>query len=231
MFHNARGLGCSSRRWSTPGDSEHGLEWIPNRRTANRPGARGRQRSLVRRTCAHRRDCRTRRARAHQFQHRLSETRTEFLAGRSRGVSRPSRARVAVSDGADDHRRTAGSLAGRHRQQRSGAVQVAGARRPLGCAGEATRRCNMRPAWRAYSGSICDRSASERVCGTSCQRGRSIGCRTDTRRTSTACSVCWPSTASGCSSTSSETSLGGGEICVADTSAGRAVCATNTGPR
>ena len=63
--------------------------------------------------------------------------------------------------------------------------------------------------WRACSGSICGRSASERVSGTSCQPGRSIGCRTDTRRASTACSVCWPSIASECSSTSSETSSGG----------------------
>ena len=47
----------------------------------------------------------------------------------------------------------------------------------------------------------------ERASGTSCQPGRSIACRTDTRRASTACSVCWPSTASECSSTSSESEL------------------------
>ena len=39
-----------------------------------------------------------------------------FSRGRPRRVSRPSRAGVAVSDGADDHRRTAGSLVGRHGQ-------------------------------------------------------------------------------------------------------------------
>lgn len=38
---------------------------------------------------------------------------------------------VAVSDGADDNRRTAGSIAGRHWQRRSRVVQDADARRPL----------------------------------------------------------------------------------------------------
>ena len=38
-------------------------------------------------------------------------------------------------------------------------------------------------------GSICARSASERMSGTSCQPGRSIACRRDTRRASTVCSV------------------------------------------
>ena len=55
----------------------------------------------------------------------------------------------------------------------------------------------------------CGRSASGSASGTSCQPGRSIARRTDTRRASTACSVCWPSTASECSSTSSERSSGG----------------------
>jgi hypothetical protein len=169
-----------------------------------------RQRSVVPRRCASTRSSDSTCSHA-PVQYRLSEARAEVHAGRSRGVSRPSRTRVAVCDRADDHRRTAGSLAGRHRQQRPGAVQVEDARRPLGCRGEATRPCNMYPAWRACSGSTCDTSASERVSGTSCQPGRSIACRTDTRRASTACSGCWPSTASECSSTSSERSSRGGE--------------------
>ena len=70
--------------------------------------------------------------------------------------------------------------------------QVEDARRPLDRPGKATRRYNMHPAWRACSGSICDRSALERVSGTNCQPGRSIGYRTDIRRASTACSVYWP---------------------------------------
>ena len=43
---------------------------------------------------------------------------------------------VAVCDGHDDHRRREGSLAGRHRQQQSGAVQDADAGRSLRCAVE-----------------------------------------------------------------------------------------------
>ena len=60
--------------------------------------------------------------------------RPRVFASRSRELSRASGAGVAVSDGADDDRRTAGATVGRHREQRSGAVQGTDARRPLPCA-------------------------------------------------------------------------------------------------
>ena len=64
-----------------------------------------------------------------------------FAPERSRGRSRAAGDRVAVCDGEDDHRRPAGSIAGRLRQQRSGAVQDADARRPLRCALERRQDC------------------------------------------------------------------------------------------
>ena len=79
----------------------------------------------------HRRHRRARRAGAHELQHRLSKASAHVRARRSRARSRAAGDRLAVCDGEDDYRRRAGSIARRHRQQRSGAVQVADARGPV----------------------------------------------------------------------------------------------------
>ena len=104
----------------------------------------------------------------------------------------------------------AGSIAGRHRQQRSGAVQDADARRSLRCAVERRqdRAVCVRRGALAAARAAPGRPRSARR-GTSCQPGRSIECRRDTRRASTACSVCWPSAASACGSTSRKASSAG----------------------
>ena len=105
--------------------------------------------------------------------------------GRENAVA-PLEKRVAVCDGEDDHRRRAGPIAGRHRQQRPGALQDADARRALG---RALERRQDSAVWvghgaLAAAGIATRRSRGPRP-GTHWRPGCSIACRTDTRRAST----------------------------------------------
>ena len=127
----------------------------------------------------------------------------EFRAREGRGRGRAAGDRVAVCDGEDDHRRPAGSIAGRHRQQRSGAVQDADARRPLRCALERRqdRAVCVRRGAPAAARAAPGRPRSARVGQTA-----SLGARPSAQRIPAEhrrrASGCWPSAASACDSTS-----------------------------
>ena len=121
---------------------------------------------------------------------------------------------MAVRDGADDHRRPAGSIAGRHWQQRSGAVQDADARRPLRCALERRqdRAVCVRPSAPAAARAPPGRSRSARL-GQTASLGARSRARKDTRRASTVCSVCGLSAASECVRLRETSSDGASESC------------------
>ena len=171
-------------------DSEHGLAGFPNRRTTNGPGTSGRQQFSYLDGVRIDAIVEIRRARAYQLQHRLSEARAEFLAGRSRGSVAPlelawpfltvqmtiagQQVRLLVDTGSNDlvlfkSKMPAALSDAPWRGDKS--VQYASGVARL-------RRLNLRQV--RLGARVWDKLPAWAL----------IECRTDTRRTSTACSVC-----------------------------------------